>query len=115
MLNLPDEFRLVIGLGAAEGILDAKSKNRIGGLVAALIFLGGAGLAVLIGFVNAYQASQRYGPAVFMKRLSAPLILGIVLGLVGLWAAWSAYAHWNRKAVVYAQGLAGDEKRRRLV
>ncbi len=105
-LNLPDAFRSVIGLGAPEAVFPVKSKNRIGSLGGAVIFLGAGGLKVLFAFINAYNASQRYGPAVFGKRLVGPLIFGLVLGALGLWAAWSAYANWNRMVVVYTHGLA---------
>ncbi len=105
-LNLPDAFLSVIGLGAPEAVFPVKSKNRIGSLGGAVVFLGAGGLTVLFAFVNAYNASQRYGPAVFGKRLVGPLVFGLVLGALGLWAAWSAYANWNRMVVVYTHGLA---------
>ncbi len=111
MLNLPDEFRAVVGLGAATDVFEIKRKNRIGALVGAVIFLGGAGLMVLIGFGYAYRASQRYGPAVFMKRLSPMLVFAFVLALVGAWAAWSAYTNWNRRVVAYARGLAVRDRK----
>ncbi len=110
-LNLPDAFRSVIGLGAPEEIFPVKSKNRIGSLIGAVIFLAAGGLAVVFAFVNAYNASRRYGPAVFATRLMGPLAFGVVLGAVGIWAAWAAYTNWNRMVVCYTHGLAVRDRK----
>ena len=113
MINpqLPEAFAPVIGLGALKTYSPVKGLNRVGSLIAALLFLGGSALVFLYGIYDAYIASQQHGPAMIVDRLTAPLIFAFVLFLLGAACGWSAYANWNKGVAVYDRGFAYHDRK----
>ncbi len=109
-LNLPEAFMSTMGLGAPREYYPAKKSNRWGGLVVAILAFGGAAAAVLYGIYQAF-VWQSYGSVMVEDQLRVPLIVAFILFLVGLLAAWTAYANWNKAVAVYERGLASRTRK----
>ncbi len=82
-----------------------KGLARWGNLLLALIGIGGAAGAAVWGGYAVYQRYYLHGPAILTRSLIAPIALGILLLIVGLFAARSAWTGWKTSAVLYEQGV----------
>ena len=103
----PEAFSTTMtGLGTPVRYFPIKNLNRIGSLVAFIVFLAGSMAAFLYGVYAAYSAYQKHGVAVIDDQLIVPMIIAIVLFLLGLLAAWSAFVNWNRGVLLYERGFA---------
>lgn len=101
----------VMGLGAPKNYFAVKGSRRIGSLIAAIIFLGGAVLLFLYGVYDAYTRSQNYGSAMIDDKLIGPLVLAGILFLIGLATGWSAYSNWNKSVMIYERGFAYRDRK----
>jgi hypothetical protein len=110
-LEIPETFSSVYGLGASIFYFPIKGLNRWGSAVAAVVFIGLAGLALAGGLYVTYIDVQAHGPAVIERNIILPLVLSIIFFLIGAWAAWSAYTNWNRGAVFYENGFAYHDRK----
>lgn len=102
---------MVIGLGAPKRYFPIKNINRVGSLVACIIFLGGSVLVLGYGIYITFLAYQKHGPAMIDDKLVTPAIIAVVLFLLGLAAGWSAYASWNKGVAVYERGFAARDRK----
>ncbi len=110
-LELPEAFSDVFGLGAPVAYYPVSKWNRWGSLVGGLVFFFGGILLGLLGVFYAYSQAQRYGPAVFMNNLWAPLLFAGISILLGVFGLWSAYANWNKAVVLYNEGFAYNDRK----
>lgn len=97
---------MAIGLGAPKRYFPVKNLNRVGSLVAFIIFLGGSILVFLYGLYVAYAAYQKHGPALIVDKLAVPVVIAIIMLLLGLAAGRYALGNWNRGVGVYELGFA---------
>ncbi len=110
-LQIPASFSEVFGLGGALAVYPAKKGSRWGGLIGALLFLGGALAAFAGGLYYAYDRSQRLGPVMFWRSLSGPWIAAAFFFVLGVLLAWSAFSNWKKAALVYQGGLAVRDRK----
>jgi hypothetical protein len=110
--QFPESLRAaVIGLGAPGGYYPVKNLKRTGNLVAFFFFIAGAILVFLYGLYVTFLAARKHGPALIDEKLPVPAMIALVLVLLGMVAAWSAYRNWNRGAAVYERGLAMRDRK----
>ena len=88
-----------------------KKWNRWGNLVFCLVLLAGALLVLLFGIYITYLAYEQHGPAMIDDKLPVPLVIAFFLVALGLLAGWSAYANWNKGALVYERGFAYNDRK----
>jgi hypothetical protein len=104
--QIPEAFASSsMGLGTVKQYFPVKKGRRVGNLVIFFLFLLGAAAVFLYGIYDTSTAYQAHGVAVIDDHLVTPSIIAIVLFLLGVWAGWSAYANWNRGAVLYEKGF----------
>jgi hypothetical protein len=110
--EIPEAFRSVLGMGAQKVYFRSKTSARpIGTVVGLIILFGGSGLTFVYGVYEAYIWSQRYGPVMIQDKLTAPLIIAIILFLLGLVVAWSAYNNRAKGVLVYERGFAYRDRK----
>ena len=110
-LQIPEAFNTAFGLGAPQAYYPVKNGNRVGNLVAGIIFLGVAVILFLYGLYDTYTAYMRHGPATIDEHLIAPLLISAVLFFLGLLGGWAAYNNWNKGVVVYGNGFAARDRK----
>jgi len=111
VLQIPDSFSEVFGLGVPTAIYAAKKTSRWGSLILMLVLFAGAGGALLWGAYNAYTRYLRFGPAIVVSSLAGPWILAVVLFMIALLVSWNAFSNWKKAAVVYQDGLAYRDRK----
>jgi hypothetical protein len=110
-LQIPEEFIGVYGLGAPLSVYPVGTFNRWGSAVLGVILIGGAGLAFIYGIYDTYVQIAKYGPVMFSKAITAPLIIAGFLLLFGILAGVNAYQNWNKSVVAYEKGLAYSDNK----
>jgi hypothetical protein len=111
VVQVPELFSSVFGLGGAIEVYPLKKANRIGNIVGMIIFFGGAALAFLYGIYNTYIRWQKFGSAVILKSITGPLMIAFVLFLLGLLVIWSFYSNAKKAAVLYENGVAYSDRK----
>jgi len=111
MLQIPDAFSEVYGLGAPDAIYPVKKSSRWGLLIVMFLLFVGTGGALLWSAYNAYVRYLKFGPAIVITSLTGPWILAGVLFFVGLIIAWHVYSNWKKAAVVYQNGVAYRDRK----
>ncbi len=109
--QVPEFFNNVFGLGAPGQVFNLRNRNRWSSWFAIIFFLGGALVVFGYGLINTYLRWQRFGPAVIMKTITAPLIIAALCFLLGIWAAWSLWSNAKKSAVLYSDGLAYHDRK----
>ncbi len=111
VIQIPEAFSEVLGLGAPKAVYLAKRGSRWGALVLMFLLFLGTVAALLWGVYNAYTRYLKFGPAIVVSSLTGPWILAGVLFFIGLVIAWNAYSNWRKAAVVYQNGLAYRDRK----
>lgn len=109
--QIPEQFASVYGLGTPVDVYPVAASNRWISAILGVILLGGAGLAVIYGIYDTYVQTAKYGPVMFSKTITVPLIIAGLLFLFGIWAVVNAYQSWNKSVVVYEKGLAYSDNK----
>ena len=104
--QIPPVFNTASGLGGLLGYYPVRKANRWGNLVVCLILLAGAVLVFLYGIYSSFLAYQLHGPAVIGDKITAPVLIAVLLSGLGLLAGWGAYVNWRKGVVVYERGFA---------
>ena len=104
--QIPAVFNTASGLGGLLGYYPVRKANRWGNLVVCLILLAGAVLVFLYGIYSSFLAYQLHGPAVIGDKITAPVLIAVLLSGLGLLAGWGAYVNWRKGVVVYERGFA---------
>jgi hypothetical protein len=104
--HIPAAFNTANGLGALLGYYPARKANRWGNLAVCLLLLSGAVLVFLYGIYSSFLAYQLHGPAVIGDKITAPLLIAVLLSGLGLLAGWEAYVNWRKGVAVYERGFA---------
>ncbi|RPI22413.1 MAG: hypothetical protein EHM70_23835 [Chloroflexota bacterium] len=105
-LQLPASFSDVFGMGAPVEVYPVTRKSKWGSAIAALVFLGGAGVAFLFGIWYTYDVYQQNGPAMIVNALIGPLVFAVIFFIIGLVGLWSLYVNWRKSVVIYQNGFA---------
>ena len=108
--RIPEVFQTASGLGALLGYYPVRRSHRLGNLVVCLVLLAGAALVLLYGIYSSFLAYQLHGPAVIDNKLTASLLIAVLLAGLGALAGWGAYANWRKGAAVYERGLAYQDR-----
>jgi len=109
--QFPEAFNTVVGMGAPQRYFRIQNLNRIGSLVASVVFLGGAVLVFMYGVYEAYQAYRDHGPAAMGSVLTWPVIIALVLFLLAAAGGRAAYVNWNKGVALYEQGFVVRDRR----
>jgi hypothetical protein len=110
-VQIPEQFVGVYGLGAPLGVYPVGVSNRWVSAILGVLLIGGAGLVAIYGIYDAYVQVAKYGPVMFSKTITAPLIIAGFLLLFGILAGVNAYQSWNKLVVTYEKGLAYSDNK----
>ena len=110
ILQAPETFSSVMGLGAVQQVYLLKKSNKWGNVVAAVLLLGGSAAVLLGGAWYTFDQWQRYGPAIVGRTVIVPLLFSGILFLLGILAAWAAYSNWKKAVVIYMNGLGYSDR-----
>jgi hypothetical protein len=110
-LQIPEAFTSVIRMGGAVAVYPIRKAKRWGGVIGTVLFVGGGVLLFVYTIVNAYLRWEKFGQAVIINSLMPPLIISIVLMIIGVFVAWTAFNNWKKAAVVYRDGLAYRDRK----
>ena len=111
IIQVPEFFNNVFGLGAPIQVFNLRKRNRWGSWFAIVLFLGGALVVFGYGLLSTFDRWQRFGPAVILKTITPPLIIAAILFLLGVWALWAMLSNVKMSAVLYSDGLAYHDRK----
>jgi hypothetical protein len=104
--QIPEQFASVYGLGTPLGVYPTGAVNRWVSAILGVILIGAGALVALYGVYDTMMQVAKYGPVMFSKTITFPLIIAALLLLVGVLAAVTAFQNWNKAVVAYEKGLA---------
>jgi hypothetical protein len=110
-MQVPEQFSSVVGLGVPSSVFLPGARSRWGSVIFGVLLLGGSVLAVLGGIYYAYDQTQKHGPVVFGRAITAPLFIALCMFALGVWLAFSAFTNWNKAVVLYEKGLAYNDRK----
>jgi hypothetical protein len=109
---LPRIFQTtVVGLGVPVSYFPIRGRNRVGNLIAGILFLLAAIGVLFYGLSLAASAFGRSGLNGSISSLLTPVAIAFASFLISLAFFWSVYRNWNRGVAVYDGGLAYRDRR----
>ena len=108
MQPIPKRFSSIQGLGNTVEYFPLKHRflmragNILLGILCLLAGLFAIGLTTVQGFLRYYY----HGPAVVLRGVLAPVILGILLIALGIYGLASGARRWKKGAVLFEHGIA---------
>jgi hypothetical protein len=111
MLIAQQELPQVFGFGSIKQTYPVRKSAQRGSTIMAVLFILGAVAVFGYGLINTFSRWQKYGSAIILKTISGPLILSVILFLLGLLLAWTAYSNSKKLVVVYDQGFINRDRR----
>jgi hypothetical protein len=102
--------RLTVDYIKAVGKLE--STHLVKGLVkwswvgASVLTFSGAVLVLLYGLWVGLFRVQRFGPSILKGTVSLYIAISLVLGIMGVYAAWKTFTSWGRGVALYRNGIA---------
>ncbi len=102
-----------VNLGEVVGEYQLRQAGlvRWGNLGTALICLTSAIVILIEALYLAYYYYAKFGPAIVWKNVRIPTIIVILLLVVAVITAWNAYTKWQRRLILFENGLAYYDRR----
>jgi hypothetical protein len=97
---------LIKALGRLESAHPVKGLVKWGWVGATGLAFAGAILVLLYGLWIGLFRFQRFGPSILKGTVSPYIAISLVLGIMGVYAAWKTFANWGRGVRLYRNGIA---------
>ena len=111
MQRIPAKFSRLTGLGGAVSYHPLRYGfiKRAGSVVLAVACMLAGVYAIGIAILQGFDRYYHHGPAVVLRGVLAPIILGLLLTAAAIYTGVYAIRCWRKAAVLFEQGIAIDD------